>query len=341
MSFRTELDSKTRKIIRKRSREAIGNITGGCEYVAEAMNYVTLGLVQRPELEFIVNDEVTKVGDMVPKEGQLWRPKILWAIAHEYGRKRSEVMSLCSIIEAFHSISLAMDDAKSQDGSAMRRGLPTCHMYFEEVFRRDGFSEDDVLKNGESIVNLNLVSGLGIFQGYVNDLKNLSDHKKLQIRKVLDNLNVVISPAQGSDLYDRRNFENRGDFIRMYRGKTGKLFGAAAKIGGIVGGAGNGNLDRLENFGIDLGTSYQLADDVIDAYASMSVTGKDDNQDGGKRNLFDVTTLDKIEDERKNYMESAMENLRNINGKKFIMANGLIREMTGRYEDLVGERLKK
>src|SRR5262249_60977856 len=51
----------------------------------------------------------------------------------------------------------------------------------------------------------------------------------------------------------------------IHRRKTGALFRAAVRVGGIVGGARPALLGRLTTYGEQLGLCFQIADDIADA----------------------------------------------------------------------------
>ena len=54
------------------------------------------------------------------------------------------------------------------------------------------------------------------------------------------------------------------DYLRVIRYKTAKLFEAATRLGGILGGADAAAEQALAEYGMRLGTAFQLIDDVLD-----------------------------------------------------------------------------
>jgi octaprenyl-diphosphate synthase len=59
----------------------------------------------------------------------------------------------------------------------------------------------------------------------------------------------------------------------IYR-KTACLFSVCMRVGGILGGATVRQVERLGQYGRDLGMAFQIVDDVLDLTASESVLGK-------------------------------------------------------------------
>lgn len=61
-------------------------------------------------------------------------------------------------------------------------------------------------------------------------------------------------------------------YLEVVADKTGSLIATAAVFGGMVGGASSGVLDALGRFGEEIGTVFQLSDDLIDIVSDE--TGK-------------------------------------------------------------------
>jgi octaprenyl-diphosphate synthase len=56
--------------------------------------------------------------------------------------------------------------------------------------------------------------------------------------------------------------------------KTGRLFAAAAMLGGRLGGLVAADVERLRAFGVELGLAFQIADDILDCDGRPDTTGK-------------------------------------------------------------------
>jgi octaprenyl-diphosphate synthase len=63
-------------------------------------------------------------------------------------------------------------------------------------------------------------------------------------------------------------------YLRVIRYKTAKLFEAATQVGAILGGADAQAERALAEYGMHLGTAFQLVDDVLDYSGDLSQTGK-------------------------------------------------------------------
>ncbi len=63
-------------------------------------------------------------------------------------------------------------------------------------------------------------------------------------------------------------------YLASIRGKTASLFGAAARIGGIVAELPRSEIDALTEFGMSYGMAFQMLDDILDVTATDEQLGK-------------------------------------------------------------------
>jgi octaprenyl-diphosphate synthase len=68
-------------------------------------------------------------------------------------------------------------------------------------------------------------------------------------------------------------------YLRVIRYKTAKLFEAAGRLGAIVQGAPRELENALGDYGMHLGTAFQIIDDVLDYSGSSDVIGKNVGDD--------------------------------------------------------------
>jgi geranylgeranyl diphosphate synthase type II len=70
-----------------------------------------------------------------------------------------------------------------------------------------------------------------------------------------------------------------------HRRKTGRLIGAALRIGGRIGGADNDALARLSAYGERIGLAFQIADDLLDLTSTAEKLGKGVQKDAARNKL--------------------------------------------------------
>jgi len=64
------------------------------------------------------------------------------------------------------------------------------------------------------------------------------------------------------------------DYLRIVEMKTGSLFSTAAELAAVISEAEPNVIETFKNFGVQVGTAYQIYDDCVDLAGNESVTGK-------------------------------------------------------------------
>lgn len=155
-------------------------------------------------------------------------------------------------IELFHNFTLIHDDI--MDNAPLRRGKQSVH-------ERNGLTA-------------------GILCG---DVVSIFAYE--QIAKVRNHLSSVfhqfnrtaIEVCEGQQMdmdFEFRQDVHIDEYIQMITLKTSVLLACSLKIGAIIGGATEGNAEKLYEFGKYLGIAFQLQDDYLDAFGSPQKVGK-------------------------------------------------------------------
>jgi farnesyl diphosphate synthase len=77
---------------------------------------------------------------------------------------------------------------------------------------------------------------------------------------------------------EQKNFGLAG-IEELQRLKTGAIIRFSATAGGILGGASNNEIEALRRYAEDLGLSFQIVDDLLDAFGDADALGKPVGQD--------------------------------------------------------------
>jgi geranylgeranyl pyrophosphate synthase len=85
--------------------------------------------------------------------------------------------------------------------------------------------------------------------------------------------------GQAYDLDAESRDVTAADLEEIHRHKTGALIRAAARTGGIIAGAGPGELESISRYGSHLGLLFQITDDLLDVTASADALGKTPGKD--------------------------------------------------------------
>jgi octaprenyl-diphosphate synthase len=99
-------------------------------------------------------------------------------------------------------------------------------------------------------------------------------------------------------------------YLKVIRFKTAKLFEASARLGAILGGADQATERALGDYGMHLGTAFQIIDDVLDYSSEEAATGKHlgDDLAEGKPTLPLILAMERGTPEQAALVRHAIEN---------------------------------
>ncbi len=180
------------------------------------------------------------------KGGKRIRGCLLCLICNALGSPLEPAIPRAVAIELIHCASLIHDDFVDQDTS--RRGLPAT--WTLEGARRAVLLGDLIFASAiERMSALGREDGL-VVAGAIANISKGAFHEETDPRKMAGKI------RNGS--FDGSIYE------RIIRLKTGILFGAACRLGGVAAGAENDVKESLFRYGLRIGEAYQVADDLKD-----------------------------------------------------------------------------
>ncbi len=216
--------------------------------------------------------------------GKRLRPAILWMSAEavaagDGGVDQAAAERAAVAIELVHGYSLVHDDLPAMDDDVLRRGQPTAHVKFGEAMailagdalltRAFGvLAEAPAKLAGALAAELAAGSGAaGMIAGQVADM----------------GLSLVAKGLEGVQYIHAR--------------KTAALIRAAARMGGLCGGADERSLSALSDWSLAVGLAFQMMDDLLDVTASADEMGKTPGKDAdaGKHSAVAVVGVDAVE----------------------------------------------
>lgn len=186
----------------------------------------------------------------------------------------------CAVsLEMIHTMSLIHDDLPSMDDDDMRRGKATNHVLY---------GEDVAILAGDAMLS--------------TSFEHVAKHTPLDVvpaEKVLDvvvRLGKSVGPVglAGGQVMDLecegRDNVSLEDLTWIHTHKTAALLQVACSCGAILGGADEEDVKKLEEFALDVGLAFQVADDILDVTQSSEQLGKT----AGKDEDTDKTTYPKL-----------------------------------------------
>jgi geranylgeranyl diphosphate synthase type II len=119
--------------------------------------------------------------------------------------------------------------------------------------------------------------------------------------------------------------------LEIHRLKTAALLEAALMVGGILAGAGDRQVDTLEQIGQKVGIAFQIQDDILDVTGNQELLGKPIGSDAKNEKTTSVTLLGLSEASKKvrELSRQAVELARSLPGDTEFLQE-LIRMLTVR-----------
>jgi len=181
--------------------------------------------------------------------GKRIRPVLALISAELFGPIDESVMAAACAVEFIHSYSLVHDDLPAMDDDDVRRGQPTVHKAFGEAI---------AILAGDALNTL----AFGVLTEGVEDPERCRMLVK-ELAACAGSCGMV--GGQSVDILSegREPTERSLEYIHMH--KTGHLMRAATAMGAIAAGADAEKAKLLGNYGANLGMSFQIIDDVLDA----------------------------------------------------------------------------
>ena len=142
---------------------------------------------------------------------------------------------------------------------------------------------DDIIDNAETrrnrqSVNARFGNQTSVLMGdwlYMSAFETALKERSLEILDILTRLTRKMTEGELIQLTTLGKSEiAETEYFDILERKTAYLFSACCEIGAILAGAPMDWQIALRNFGMNLGTAFQLADDLLDFTAEAAVTGK-------------------------------------------------------------------
>ncbi len=187
--------------------------------------------------------------------GKRLRPALVVLAANALGYKGGQHHEMAAVVEFIHTATLLHDDVV--DASDLRRGRDTANALFG---------------NATSVL-------VGDFL-YSRAFQMMVSAKSMRVMEVLSDATNIIAEGEVLQLMNCNDPDiDEAAYLRVIRYKTAQLFEAAGRLGAIVQAAPREIEDALGNYGMHLGTAFQIIDDVLDYSGETDLIGKNVGDD--------------------------------------------------------------
>ncbi|BAA30171.1 polyprenyl synthetase family protein [Pyrococcus horikoshii] len=201
--------------------------------------------------------------------GKRVRPFVVLTSTEAVGGDPLRAIYPAVAIELIHNYSLVHDDIMDMDET--RRGKPTVHRIWG--------------------VNMAILAGDLLFSKAFEAVARaeIPPEKKARVLEVIVKASNELCEGQARDLeFEKKSTVTIEEYMEMISGKTGALFEASAKVGGIIGTDNEEYIKALSSWGRNVGIAFQIWDDVLDLIADEKKLGKPVGSDirKGKKTLI-------------------------------------------------------
>jgi len=179
--------------------------------------------------------------------GKMLRGAITLFVAEKFGCRDADALPIAFAVELMHASSLVYDDIS--DGAEIRRGRPS-------YWKKYGLDEAVVAPHVAMSTAISLIARHG------------------GVEAVQESMAAWRMAAEGQlwDVRAKKGLEVREPYRRVAALKTGAVFAAACTLPLYPVGR-HDVLTSAREFGLSLGTAYQVLDDIVDLARGMSDSG--------------------------------------------------------------------
>lgn len=165
-------------------------------------------------------------------------------------------------MEMVHTFSLIHDDLPGIDNDDYRRGKLTNHKKFNEATAI--LAGDSLLNNAYMIV----------LDDIINSKDEIEKNKKVMALKELSyGIDRMIAGEYVDTEYEGKEISSK--YLEyMHKNKTGALIKASVKIGAILAGATNEDIEDLSIYAEKIGLAFQIKDDILSEIGDEKILGK-------------------------------------------------------------------
>lgn len=206
-----------------------------------------------------VNSEVALINQLgyyiVNSGGKRLRPLLTVLAARALGVTSNSHHTLATIIEFIHTATLLHDDVV--DESTLRRGRETANAVFG---------------NQASVL-------VGDFL-YTRSFQLMVSLKEMRVMEILADATNVIAEGEVLQLMNCNDPDtSEASYMQVIYSKTARLFEAATQLAAILTGQPREIELAMQEYGKQLGTAFQLQDDILDYAADSNDMGKNAGDD--------------------------------------------------------------
>lgn len=182
--------------------------------------------------------------------GKRIRPAMVLLASQFPSARLENVIPVAAAVELIHMATLVHDDVV--DNATLRRGMPTVNAKWSN--------------------QVSVLTGDYLFAKAFAVLAQTGNNRLVRIMA-----DVVFEMSQGELRQIATYFDlaqTEADYLHRIAQKTAYLIAECCRLGAVVGGADEAQVQALYEYGLNVGMSFQIADDLLDFHGNPRTTGK-------------------------------------------------------------------
>lgn len=185
--------------------------------------------------------------------GKRLRPCLVLAACEACKNSYAEAQQAALAVELFHNFTLIHDDI--MDEAPLRRGKATVHSKWN--------------------LNTGILSGDAMLILAYQQLASYNPELQADLMALFSKTALEVCEGQEFDVaFEQLPAVSESAYLKMIQFKTAVLVAAALKMGALIGASDSESAELFYDFGLALGTAFQIQDDYLDAFGDPETFGK-------------------------------------------------------------------
>ncbi len=243
--------------------------------------------------------------------GKRVRPILMMATYRLFKEDYERVLPFAIGMEMVHNASLIHDDMPCIDNDDFRHGKPTNHKMYDEC---------TALLAGDALFNYSNVV-------ITDDIREDLDIKSISMKIMA--LNEFVKAKDRMIAGEYYDTISEGEILTleqleyMHMNKTGALIKESVRIGALLAGATNQELQVLTTFAENIGLAFQIKDDILSEIGDSKKTGKPVGNDRQMQKATYVTKygIERAQEMLDDVINDAMAGIRIFGDKSEFLLN--------------------
>ena len=185
--------------------------------------------------------------------GKRLRPCLVLAACEACKNSYAEAQQAALAVELFHNFTLIHDDI--MDEAPLRRGKATVHSKWN--------------------FNTGILSGDAMLILAYQQFASYNPELQADLMALFSKTALEVCEGQEYDVaFEQLTAVSESAYLKMIQFKTAVLVAAALKMGALIGASDSESAELFYDFGLALGTAFQIQDDYLDAFGDPETFGK-------------------------------------------------------------------